>query len=51
MEYLAGIGLNLDESAAIYAGMLAYRRFPEDLFISAEGRVDALREGLQNPGQ
>jgi spermidine synthase len=47
MQYLAGIGLNADDSAAIYAGMLAYRRFPEDLFFSAEGRVDSLREATR----
>jgi spermidine synthase len=47
MQYLAGIGLNLDDSAAIYAGMLAYRRFPEDIFSSAEGRVDSLRETIR----
>jgi len=47
MQYLAGIGLNRDDSAAIYAGMLAYRRFPEDLFVSAEGRVDSLREAIR----
>jgi len=33
--------------AAVYAGMLAYRRFPKDLLISAEGRVDSLREAVQ----
>jgi spermidine synthase len=48
MQYLAGFGLNLDESAAIYAEMIAYRRFPEDLFTSAEGRVDFLRARLPN---
>ena len=47
MQYLAGIGLNLDDSAAIYAGVLAYKRFPEDLFVSHEGRVDLLREAVQ----
>jgi len=47
MQYLAGLGLNLDDSAAIYAGMLAYRRFPGDLFFSAEGRVDSLREAIR----
>ena len=47
MQYLAGLGLNLDDSAAIYAGMLAYRRFPEDLFTSAEGRVYSLREAIR----
>ncbi len=49
MQYLAGIGLDLDESASIYAGLLAYRRFPEDLFTSAEGRVDSLRRTMQKP--
>ena len=49
MEYLAGTGLNLDDSAAIYTGMLAYRKFPEEIFSSAEGRVETLREALQAP--
>ena len=47
MQYLAGFGLNADDSAAIYSGMLAYRRFPEDMFFSAEGRVDSLREAIR----
>jgi spermidine synthase len=47
MQYLAGLGLNLDNAAAIYAGMLAYRRFPEDLFTSAEGRADSLRRAIR----
>jgi len=44
MQYLAGLGLNLDDSAAIYADMLTYARFPSDVFTSTEGRVDQLRE-------
>jgi spermidine synthase len=47
LQYLAGLGLNLDDSAAIYAGMLAFRRFPENLFFSAEGRTDSLRDALR----
>ena len=47
LQYLAGIGLDLDDSAAIYAGMLAYGRFPEDLFMSTEDRVDSLREAIR----
>jgi spermidine synthase len=47
MQYLAGFGLNLDDSAAIYASMLAYRQFPNDLFTSKEGRVDFLRQAIQ----
>jgi len=34
-------------AAAIYAGMLAYRRFPDDLFVSSEGRVDSLRRAIR----
>ena len=47
MQYLAGLGLNLDDAAAIYSGMLRYRRFPGDLFVSAEGRVDSLRRAIR----
>jgi spermidine synthase len=47
MQYLAGLGLDRDDAASIYAGLLAYRRFPEDLFFSAEGRVDSLREAIR----
>lgn len=47
MEYLAGLGLDRDDAASIYAGMLAYRRFPEDLFFSTEGRVDSLRYAIR----
>jgi spermidine synthase len=43
MQYLAGFGLDRDDAAAIYAGMLRYRRFPEDMFVSKEGRVHSLR--------
>jgi len=43
MQYLAGLGLNRDDSAAIYSGLLMYRRFPDDIFFSTEGRVDSLR--------
>jgi spermidine synthase len=47
MQYLAGLGLNLDDSAAIYAGMLTHLRFPENIFTSTEGRVDSLREAIR----
>ena len=47
MQYLAGMGLNQDDSAAIYEHLLAYRRFPEDLFVSAEGRTNSLREAIR----
>lgn len=51
LEYLAGLGLNRDESAAIYQGLVGFRRFPEGIFTSREGRVERLREQLGlNPG-
>ncbi|MDE3160592.1 MAG: fused MFS/spermidine synthase, partial [Acidobacteriota bacterium] len=46
MQYLAGLGLDLDDAASIYAGILAYRRFPADLFVSSEGRVNSLKQAM-----
>jgi len=48
MQYLAGFGLNLDDAASVYAGILSYRRFPEDSFISTEGRVNSLRRAIES---
>jgi spermidine synthase len=47
LQYLAGFGMNLDDSAAIYDSMLAYRRFPEDLFVSRQDRVASLRKAIE----
>jgi spermidine synthase len=47
MQYLAGLSLNLDDSADIYRGLLKVRRFPEEMFTSREGRVDALRNVIR----
>jgi spermidine synthase len=47
LQYLAGMGLNLDDSAAIYASLLAHMHFPDDMFFSREGRVDSLRRAIQ----
>ena len=46
LQYLAGMGLNVDDPAAIYAEMLNYRRFPHDLFTGSEQRVRALEDQL-----
>jgi spermidine synthase len=46
MQYLAGVALNLDDSAGIYSAMLAHRRFPTDIFKGSEGRVDILKQGM-----
>ncbi len=47
MQYLAGLGLNLDAAASIYSAILSNRHFPTDIFTSAEGRLDSLRLALQ----
>jgi spermidine synthase len=49
MQYLAGAGLDLDNSAAIYAGMLRYRRFPADMFIGTAERVNSLKLAMMQP--
>jgi len=42
LQYLAGMSLNLFQNAKIYADLLAYRRFPDNLFLGSEERLQAL---------
>jgi spermidine synthase len=46
MQYLAGLGLNLDGASSIYSALIANRTFPADIFTSTEGRLDSLRLAL-----
>jgi len=47
LQFLAGMGLNLYQSDAIYSGMLAYaHRFPDELFVGSPGTLDRLRAGI-----
>jgi spermidine synthase len=46
LQYLAGMGLNFDNPDSLYAEILAYRRFPRDLFTGSEQRVRALERLL-----
>jgi spermidine synthase len=46
MQYLAGLGLNLDEAAEIYSEILSHRQFPEDIFTGSEGRIDSVRRAM-----
>jgi spermidine synthase len=43
LQYLAGLGLNLYQSEYIYNDMLAYSRFPENLFVG----TDAVKWGMR----
>jgi len=43
LQYLAGLGLNLNQGGLIYEEMLLHRRFPEELFTGTEMQKRMLR--------
>ena len=43
LQYLAGLGLNLDKSFTIYRNLIKHSRYPNNLFAGSEDRVLALR--------
>jgi spermidine synthase len=49
LQYLAGMGLNLYQSQAIYADMLAWRHFPDHLFAIPDETKAQLWEAMQQP--
>lgn len=51
LQYLAGKGVNYNLGERIYDDMLAYRGFPEDLFVGDERFRDALRRLIERPPQ
>ena len=51
LQYLAGMGLNSYQSKRIYDEMLAYRRFPEELFVGSDECKAALRQAMAPPGK
>jgi len=46
LQYLAGMGLNLYQSGPIYADMLRYTKFPENLFTGSPASIQAVRDGI-----
>jgi spermidine synthase len=46
LQYLAGIGLNANEGDRVYADILKYRRFPDDVFVGSEGLLGPLRSRI-----
>jgi spermidine synthase len=46
LQFLAGFGMNRDQRAEIYRGILSYRRYPEELFVGPRARLDALRAAI-----
>ena len=47
LQYLAGLGLNLYESAAIYRNIIAETQYPEHLFEGAPETLDAMRAQIE----
>ena len=47
LQYLAGLGLNVNESDAVYADVLKYRRFPDGLFTGSERLMRPLRQRIE----
>jgi spermidine synthase len=43
LQYLAGLGVNSMAFQKVFADVLSYRKFPNDMFHGSEARVDALR--------
>lgn len=46
LQYLAGMGLNYNSPATIYAEMLGYRRLPSEVFTGSEQRLQILESLL-----
>jgi spermidine synthase len=46
LQYLAGLGLNANEGDRVYAEILKYRRYPDDLFVGSENTLAALRSRI-----
>ncbi|MEO6222119.1 MAG: fused MFS/spermidine synthase, partial [Vicinamibacterales bacterium] len=47
LQYLAGLGLNLYQSAEIYRNMSAESRYPEGLFTGSPETIEALRGAIE----
>jgi len=46
LQYLAGLGLNIDDNGPIYREMLAYATFPTQLFTGSRSSIEALKGAL-----
>jgi spermidine synthase len=50
LQYLAGLGLNLRQSALIYNSMAGHRRFPDDLFLGTDAQKSMLQAAIDGQG-
>ncbi len=49
LQYLAGMGINLQRADSIYQEILRYRKYPDDLFVASGQSREALRKALRLP--
>jgi spermidine synthase len=49
LQYLAGMGLNIDDSKFIFDTLIAQRRYPDELFLATGFQERALRAILEGP--
>jgi spermidine synthase len=47
LQYLAGLGLNLYQSDAIYKSMIRDSAYPQDLFLGSPETLQALRQRIE----
>jgi spermidine synthase len=47
LQYLAGVGLNVNEGDRVYAEILKFRRFPDDVFVGSERLIGPLRSRIR----
>jgi spermidine synthase len=50
LQYVAGWALNVSREGQIYSDMLQYRRFPSNLLVGSEQRLQAIRMGIEASG-
>jgi spermidine synthase len=46
LQFLAGFGMNVDQRAEIYRGMLSLRHYQDDLFVGSAAPLNALRAAI-----
>jgi spermidine synthase len=46
LQFLAGFGMNVDQRAEIYRGILSLRHYPSDLFLGSPAHLNILRAAL-----
>jgi spermidine synthase len=51
LQYLAGMWLNSRDATPIFKDILRYYRFPQEVFVGSEERVESLRNALKRAGR